>query len=133
MIQALWRVPVVPVQLVHELAHVAAAAPWAEDWEVVIGPAERDVAMDTFVEFRPDAPSVAVAFAHLAPLLTGLLGALVAGLLILLGDVSGPTSARDVMLWAALAMAWALYTRPSDHDLDGAVRAFQGSEADDDG
>lgn len=133
MIQVLWRAPVVPVQLIHEFAHVAAAAPWAEDWEVVIGPAERDVAMDTFVEFEEDAPRLAVAFAHLAPFVSGLLGALVAGLLMMLGGVSGPRSAWDLLLWSALALAWALFTRPSGHDLEGARAAFESQEADDDG
>jgi len=135
MIRRAWRPLVVPVQLVHEFAHVLAAAPWAEDWEVVIGPTDRDVAMDTFVEFQDDAPSVAIAFAHLAPFLTGLLGALVAGSLLIVGGLSGPSGAYDLLLWSAGAMAWVMYSRPSGHDLEGALRALRESdqEADDDG
>lgn len=124
------RVTTVPIHLLHEFVHVLAAAPWADDWEVVVGPSERDVSMDTFVEFDDDAPSLAVAFAHLAPFLTGSIGAVVAGALLVVGHVSAPRTTYELLLWSAAAMAWALYTRPSGHDIRGALAAL---EADDDG
>jgi len=124
------RVTVLPIHLLHEFVHVLAAVPWADDWEVVVGPSDRDVSMDTFVEFRDDAPSVAVAFAHLAPFLTGLLGATVAGSLLVVGHVSAPSTTYELLLWSAAAMGWTLYTRPSGHDISGALAAL---EADDDG
>lgn len=130
--RALLRLPAVPAQLCHEFAHVLAAAPWAERWEVVVGPTDADVSMDTFVEFDDEAPAWAIAWAHLAPMLTGLLGALVGGLGLVTGTVSGPRSPYELLLWSALAMAWAMYTRPSRADIDGALAAL-GGEADDDG
>lgn len=131
MIRSLSRATRLPIQLAHECAHVLAAAPWAEDWEIVVGPAESDVSMDTFVEWREDAPGWGIALAHLAPLLTGLLGMLVAGLLLASGRLPAPVTAWDLLVWSALAMAWTLYTLPSRRDLVGALEALK--EGDDDG
>lgn len=124
MISAMTRSAAVPVQLLHELAHVAVAAPFAADWEIVVGP----TATDTFVEFRDDAPAWGVALAHLAPLLSGLLGAGIAGLVFLAGGLSGPLTAWDLLLHSTLAMAWTLYTKPSRSDVQGAIRALQGAD-----
>lgn len=129
MIGAVSRAVRAPVQLLHELAHAAAAAPWAERWRVVIGPYD-GVGMQTQVEFRDDAPAWAIASVYLAPLLTGLLGAFVAGLLLAIGRVDAPATGWDLLVWSALAMAWVLYTWPSQRDRAGARAALGG---DDDG
>jgi hypothetical protein len=112
--------------LAHEFAHVAAAAPWAESWKVVVG---RE-AMDTRVRFRDDAPEWAMFIAYLAPAMSGLLGALVGGLALATGVVEAPQSTWELLLWSAMAMAWAIYTRPSQTDLAGAMAVLEG---DDDG
>lgn len=129
MIGAVSRAVRAPVQMMHELAHAAAAAPWAERWRIVIGPRD-DVGMVTQVEFRDDAPAWAVAGSYLAPLLSGLLGAAVAGLLLAVGRVDAPATGWDLLVWSALAMAWTLYSWPSRSDLAGAAAALGG---DDDG
>lgn len=134
----------VPVEFLHECTHVLWAVPWADQWEIVVGPAESDLSMHTVVDFDDDAPEWAIAASHLAPFVTGLLGALVAGVLMLQGDVEGPVTSWDLLVWSALAMAWVMYTRPSAGDLAGAKAALQDQdqgqgqdqatqEADDDG
>lgn len=125
--RALRRMSVLPIQLAHEFVHVAAAAPWADEWEVVIGPQQRDVAMDTFVSFEDDAPDVAVAFAHLAPFLAGLVGAIVAGAVLVAEGIT-PTGTGDLLLWSAAAMAWTLFAKPSSTDLAGALAALRGAD-----
>jgi predicted MFS family arabinose efflux permease len=129
-VRAASRAVCVPIQLAHEFTHVAVAAPWAERWEIVVGPQDADVAMDVFVDFEADAPTWAVVVAHLAPFLAGVLGALIGGLVLAVGGVGIETGAVDLLVWSALAMAWVLYTRPSSHDLEGARAALEG---DDDG
>lgn len=129
MIGAVSRAVRAPVQLLHELAHAAAAAPWAERWRIVIGPRD-EIGMETQVEFRDDAPAWAIAGVYLAPFLSGLLGAGVAGLLLAVGRVEAPATGWQLLVWSALAMAWALYTWPSRSDRAGALAALGG---DDDG
>lgn len=130
MLRSASRAARVPVELLHELTHAAAAAPWATDWQIVVGPGEAELSMHTVVEFRDDTPAWAEAFAHLAPFVTGLLGALVAGLMLMLGRGIGGVTGWDLLVYSALGMAWALYTLPSRADLEGARAAL---EADDDG
>jgi len=130
MILQLLRLPLLPAQLLHEVAHVLAAAPWSQHSEVVVGPADSRAAMETIVEFEDDAPRLAIAWTYLAPAITGLVGALIGGYALMVGAVDAPRSVLELLLWSAMTMAWAIYTRPSRSDLAGAVHAL---EADDDG
>lgn len=125
-----------PIHLLHELTHIAAALPWATDWRLVVGPRDSDAPMDVFVEFDEDAPRVGVALTHLAPFLAGLLGALAAVAALELGLVGTPSTPRELLVYSALAMAWALYSLPSAQDRHGAREALRGEapgDADDDG
>jgi ribose transport system permease protein len=63
--------------------------------------------------------------------LSGMLAAFVGGLALLLGPLGVPSSPYELLAAAALAMAWTVYTRPSRHDIDGALAALQ--EGDDHG
>jgi len=130
MLRSASRAARAPIEVLHELTHAAVASPWADDWQVVVGPQEATLSMHTVVEFDEDTPAWAEALAHLAPFLTGLLGALVAGLMLMAGHGFG-NSGWDLLVYSALGLAWALYTMPSSDDLAGARQALQ--EADDDG
>lgn len=123
------RLAVVPAQLAHELTHLAAAAPWLEEWAVDLGPDAPGSRYAVHANVREGTPALAVAWMHLAPALTGLLGALVAGLAMLVGLLSTTQSPAWLLLSSALACWWAVYTRPSRDDLAGAIQALE--EADD--
>jgi hypothetical protein len=126
--RALRRASVLPIQLAHECAHVAAAAPWADEWAVVISQTG-DPAMAHIV-FDDETPDVAEAFVHLAPFLAGLVGAIVAGAVLVAEGIT-PAGTGDLLLWSAGAMAWVLFAKPSSTDLAGALAALQ--DADDGG
>jgi len=127
--RALRRASVLPIQLAHEFVHVAAAAPWADEWAVVIAPQEGDPAMAHIV-FDDGTPGLAAAFVHLAPFLAGLVGAIVGGAVLVAEGIT-PAGTGDLLLWSAGAMAWVLFAKPSSTDLAGALAALQ--DADDGG
>ena len=109
-------------KLLHEGTHLAAAAPWLQDWNIVIGPTGSESELDVYVEFVEDAPAWGIALSYLAPMLTALLGLLTVGGVVLVHGLPLTASGTDLLLWTAAAIGWTLYGLPSRRDIDGALR-----------
>lgn len=110
-----------PIRILHELTHVLAALPWAEEWQIIIEPgyAEARVAWDEHT------PGWGVAIASLAPALVGALLASVVLVSALLEGFPLPATAEAGLWWALGGVAWALYAAPSPGDLQGATEAIR--------
>lgn len=115
-----------PVQLLHELTHIAAAAPWLEDWRLVVGPTDSEDELAVDVAFAEGAPAWGIAVAYLAPMLTGLVGALTVAGSLSVGGLAPPATTLDLALWSAAGLGWFLYTAPSYADVAGAVALARG-------
>lgn len=119
-------------KLLHEGVHLIGGAPWIAEWNIVIGPTGSDRELDVYVDFVDDAPTWGIVLSYLAPMLTGLLGLLVAGILIWTYGLPLAPTATDLLLWAAAGLGWVLYTAPSVQDVHGALETLDGNVGDED-
>lgn len=111
-----WVALTIPATLAHELLHALASAPWAQEVTVSARPRSFDVAC--LVEWREDTPRAAIALAHLAPVLVGLVAALVSGAIWYSSGGQLPSSTAEMVTWAVAAVWWAIFTWPSADDLN---------------
>lgn len=123
------RWTLLPFSLLHELLHVAAARPWVEQWRVEFGSHDRPCAQ---VQFRDDAPLWGIALAHLAPLLASGVIMLATGVALITGLFPALPPRLNLLLWTMLLASIVLLSKPSqaDKDIEDAVAAVQGGEAD---
>jgi len=117
-----------PVRLLHEATHIAAATPWLADWRLVIGPAGSDDELGVDIAFADDAPAWGIALAYLAPMLLGLLGVSLVAVAVLVGGVFLPQTAFELAVWSAAGLGWVLYTAPSVADIHGALAVTGGDD-----
>lgn len=124
------RWTLLPFSLLHELLHIAAARPFAEEWTVAFGSHKRPAAS---VKFRADAPVWGVALAHLAPLLASAVVMLATGAALAFGVFPALPPRLNALLWASLLAAIVLLAKPSqaDTDISDALAAMEAGEADD--
>jgi len=115
-----------PIRVLHEATHIAAATPWLADWRLVIGPTNSGDELGVDVSFSEDAPAWGIALAYLAPMLLGLLGVLCVGVAVLVEGVPLPTTTLDLAVWSAGGLGWFLYTAPSVADIHGALGVLGG-------
>jgi hypothetical protein len=109
-----------PVRLLHEVTHVAAAIPWADDWAVLIG---RDGA-HAHIEWADGAPDWAAVVSSYAPAAVGGVVALVLAAYLALTQQPLPDDLVGVAWWATGAAAWALYAAPTPADQQAATEAM---------
>lgn len=130
-VAALTRPLKLPVRLLHEATHIAAATPWLDDWRLVVGPTDSEDELGVDVAFADDAPAWGIALAYLAPLLFGLVGAAGVAAGVLVGGIPLPKSGFELALWSAAGLGWVLYSTPSVADIHGALAELQGVRDDD--
>jgi hypothetical protein len=112
-----------PATLLHEVAHVAVASPWAD--RVAIEWRPRTGGAMAHIDWRDSAPDWAMLAAGVAPFCLGLLAA---GLAIAHATSTGvpePSGPLDWSRWSIVAMWWVVFVVPSRQDL----RASTGSGA----
>lgn len=125
---ALMRPVRLPVRLLHETTHIAAATPWLADWQIVIGPTDSPDELGVDIAFDEDAPVWGIALAYLAPMLLGLVGMALVGVGILVDGIPLPDTTLDLALWSAAGLGWFLYTAPSVADVHGALAIALGDD-----
>jgi len=108
---ACWRVASLPATLAHELTHMLLAAPWADETAV----AWHADGVACFTNWTPSAPRWAIVLASLGPTILGSLVG-IGGLWQML--TAPPSSSRELLITAAIAAWWVIYTTPSGDDLD---------------
>lgn len=123
------RWALLPFSLLHELLHVAAARPFADQWSVAFGSHERPYAK---VHFREDAPVWGIALAHLAPLLCGAVVTLALGAALLLDAFPALPPRLNALVWLSVLASIVLLSKPSqaDKDIGDALAAIEGGEGD---
>jgi hypothetical protein len=112
-----------PVRLLHEATHIAAAAPWCEDWRLVVGPTDSADELGVDIAWGDGAPWWGVALAFLAPMLLGLVGAACVAVAVVTGGVALPQTTFELALWSAAGLGWVLYSIESPADIAGALVA----------
>lgn len=114
-----------PFRAAHELAHLAAALPWVESWEIRVSDAKADVE----VVWRRTPPRLLYALIFLAPTVFGLVTvAIVAWSLVERGGSPLPETQLEAVRAAVLVLGWILFTTPSRGDLAGARDALRGRD-----
>jgi type IV secretory pathway VirB2 component (pilin) len=102
-----------PIRLLHEGVHLAAALPWAEEWQLKVA-ADR---LTTRIVFRASTPTWAVYLTHLAPTITGCFAAVLAVLAVAGGLLEVTVATLLDVLWlAVVTWAWWAYSWPSPRD-----------------
>lgn len=109
-----------PPTIAHELAHVLVVLPWAAQVGVVFDVSGADAKVE--VNYRDGTPQWAITAAHYAPVVSGMLIALLA-IVWLVSQSIAPTTAREWLWWSVLAVWWGIYTLPSGEDRDTEVAA----------
>jgi len=113
-----------PATLLHEATHAMFSAPWSRELALVLNP--RGVEAAVHVDWREDAPRLAVALAHLAPAIVGSLLAILVAVYWLV--TPGIVLPETVAGWGRLSIAafvWWIYVTPSREDLEGALAEYR--------
>lgn len=119
-----------PARLIHELLHALTALPWAERVQIEMRP---DGDARARIAWRANPPPRAVVvLSALAPLLAGVLAAVVAVAMVVVGDLSTPSTPTELSL-AAIAGAYvAMIANVQKEDVNAAFGPREGGAGDGD-